>query len=140
MPRIALAALLLAACGQPAEESAAEEKKEDGEETPSIPVEVSAPTRGDIYAIYAGTAPIEAFAEADVIAKVGGEVRQLLVEEGDDVVENLALFRGEPKPQTPFGMPVPGGGEESFREYEVNVLVDNTDRSGAPVVTELAGN
>lgn len=97
-PAALACALLLAACGQPAEESAtdepaAEQKKENSEETPAIPVEISAPSRGDIYAVYAGTAPIEAFAEADVIAKVGGEVRELLVEEGDDVVENQVLAR-----------------------------------------------
>ena len=69
-----------------------EESKED-EETPSIPVEVSVPTRGDIFALYSGTAPIEAFADAQVIAKVGGEVREIYVEEGDDVTAGQILLR-----------------------------------------------
>ena len=92
-PAALACAMLLGACGQQGDGPAAEEKTEDGEETPPVPVEVGAPSRGDIYAVYAGTAPIEAFAEADVIAKVGGEVRELLVEEGDDVVENQVLAR-----------------------------------------------
>ncbi len=63
------------------------------EESPPIPVETSLPVRGDVVAVYSGTAPIEAFAEADVIAKVAGEVREVLVEEGDDVKEGQILAR-----------------------------------------------
>jgi membrane fusion protein (multidrug efflux system) len=84
-----LAVLLLGACQQ---EQAAE-ADDSGEETPPVPVETSVPVRGDVYAMYTGTAPIEAFAEADVIAKVGGEVRQLLVEEGDEVKKGQVLAR-----------------------------------------------
>ncbi len=63
------------------------------EETPPVPVETRLPVRGDIYAVYSGTAPIEAFAEADVIAKVEGEVREILVEEGHEVGEDQVLAR-----------------------------------------------
>ena len=49
------------------------------------------PSRSDIYSSYSGTAPIEAFADVSVIAKVGGEVRRILVEEGDDVVPGQVL-------------------------------------------------
>ncbi len=84
-----LAVLLLGAC-QPEE---GPEADDSGEETPPIPVETSVPVRGDVYAMYTGTAPIEAFAEADVIAKVGGEVRELLVEEGDDVDKGQIMAR-----------------------------------------------
>ena len=66
---------------------------EEEEETPPVPVEVQVPVRGDIFAVYSGTAPIEAFAEADVIAKVDGEIRELLVEEGDDVAKGQVLAR-----------------------------------------------
>ena len=69
------------------------EEGEDEEETPPIPVETTTPIRGDIDAIYTGTAPIEAFSEATVIAKVEGEVRQILIEEGDTVVKNQVLAR-----------------------------------------------
>ena len=65
----------------------------DEEESPPIPVETSLPVRGDVVAVYSGTAPIEAFAEADVIAKVAGEVREVLVEEGDDVKKGQILAR-----------------------------------------------
>jgi membrane fusion protein (multidrug efflux system) len=80
--------LLLSACQQGDD---VEEEQTDEEETPPVPVEVSAPVRGDIFATYTGTAPIEAFAEADVIAKVDGEVRELHVEEGDMVDKNQIL-------------------------------------------------
>ena len=49
-----------------------------------------------MLATYSGTASIEAFAEADVIAKVGGEVRQLLVEEGDEVKSGQVLAELDP--------------------------------------------
>jgi membrane fusion protein (multidrug efflux system) len=81
--------LLLSACQQGAGNGA----KDDEEETPPIPVETSKPVRGDVFAVYSGTAPIEAFAEADVIAKVEGEVREILVEEGDEVSEGAVLAR-----------------------------------------------
>lgn len=69
-------------------------KDDDTEdEAPPIPVETATPERGDIYALYSGTAPIEAYAEADVIAKVEGEIREMLVEEGDDVSKNQVLAR-----------------------------------------------
>ena len=91
--RISLAAfvcaLLLSACQQGNEN----ENPEDEEESPPIPVETSKPVRGDMLAVYSGTAPIEAFAEADVIAKVDGEVREVLVEEGDEVSEGEVIAR-----------------------------------------------
>jgi len=80
--------LLLMACQQGDE---AVDEAEEEEETPPVPVEVNIPIRGDIFATYSGTAPIEAFAEADVIAKVDGEVRELHVEEGDTVEKNQIL-------------------------------------------------
>jgi membrane fusion protein (multidrug efflux system) len=87
-------ALLLAACQQAEEgtEAAAENETEE-EEAPAIPVEIATATRGDIYATYTGTAPVEAFADATVIAKVGGEVRTIYVEEGDDVKAGQVLAR-----------------------------------------------
>jgi len=90
--RISVAAfacvLLLSAC-QPGNEA----KEEDEEEIPPVPVETSTPLRGDVVAVYSGTAPIEAFAEAEVIAKVAGEVREILAEEGDEVDEGQILAR-----------------------------------------------
>lgn len=81
--------LLLGACQQGNEA----DTQEDEEEAPPIPVETATPVRGDVLAVYSGTAPIEAFAEADVIAKVDGEIREVLVEEGDDVTEGQIMAR-----------------------------------------------
>ncbi len=78
---------LLGACGE------GPETKDEEEETPPVPVETRLPVRGDIYAVYSGTAPIEAFAEADVIAKVEGEIREILVEEGTEVETDQVLAR-----------------------------------------------
>ena len=89
-PAVAACGLLLVACGQEGRDS---DSAKEEEEKAAVPVEVSSPTRGDIYAVYSGTAPIEAFAEADVIAKVSGEVREILVEEGDEVREGQVLAR-----------------------------------------------
>lgn len=88
-PAAVLAVLLLAAC----QSEQHQEAEDSEEESPPIPVETELPTRGDVYAMYTGTAPIEAYAEADVIAKVAGEIRELLVEEGDDVVKGQILAR-----------------------------------------------
>ncbi|MGB8780245.1 MAG: AAA family ATPase [Candidatus Bathyarchaeia archaeon] len=54
----------------------------------------------------------------------------------NDILDNLSRFiKGpEEQPQTPF--PVPWMRETPFRKYEVNVLVDNSDVKGAPVVME----
>ena len=82
---------LLVGCQQDDGQDASAEETE--EEAPPIPVETSKPARGDIYAIYTGTAPIEALAEATVIGKVGGEVREIFAEEGDTVTKGQILAR-----------------------------------------------
>jgi membrane fusion protein (multidrug efflux system) len=89
-PALVVCAFLLGACGQSGE---GPDNEENEEETTAVPVEVGSPVRGDVYAVYSGTAPIEAFAEADVVAKVSGEVREILVEEGDDVVAGQIMAR-----------------------------------------------
>ena len=66
---------------------------EDEEEVAAIPVEVAHSTRGDIFAIYSATAALEADGEAEVVAKVGGEVIELLAEEGDLVKSGQVLAR-----------------------------------------------
>lgn len=59
----------------------------------SVPVEVQTLRRAPMVAVYSGTAPIEAHEEAEVVAKVGGEVRQIYVEEGDSVGPGQVLAR-----------------------------------------------
>jgi lon-related putative ATP-dependent protease len=54
-----------------------------------------------------------------------------------DILNNLSHFTKEPEetPQTPF--PARWMKETPFKKYEVNVIVDNSDASGAPVTMEL---
>jgi len=56
----------------------------------------------------------------------------------EDVVENVDQFRGrgEGAPGLPFPLPLPAFGELALRKYAVNVLVDNADQEGAPVIIE----
>lgn len=90
--------ILLASCqsdavSDGAADADASEAEESEDDAPAIPVETASASRADIYAMYSGTAPIEADAEAGVIAKVAGEIREILVEEGDDVTTGQLLAR-----------------------------------------------
>lgn len=92
---IPAAALLLSltACGGGGgnPEAQAEAGKED--DKVSVPVEVATTRRGDVNAYYSGTATLEAEEDAEVVAKVGGVVEELLVEEGDYVEKGQVLAR-----------------------------------------------
>jgi membrane fusion protein (multidrug efflux system) len=79
--------LTITACAKTgvAADQTAREKEAKAAAEAAIPVEVAAPLRGEMLAMYSGTATLEAEADAEVIAKVGGEVRRILVEEGDRV-------------------------------------------------------
>jgi len=57
-----------------------------------------------------------------------------------DILDNIAQFvkRDETLQQMPFS--VPWMKEAPFRKYEVNVIVDNSDVKGAPVITEFNPN
>jgi membrane fusion protein (multidrug efflux system) len=68
-------------------------KDKEGEGETSVPVEVQPVKRAAMLAVYSGTAPIEAHDEAVVVAKVGGEVRSISVEEGDNVKAGQVLAR-----------------------------------------------
>ena len=70
-------------------------KDKDGaaEKETAVPVETQAVKRGEMVAVHSGTAPIEAHDEALVVAKVGGEVRQIYVEDGDFVQAGQVLAR-----------------------------------------------
>jgi len=58
-----------------------------------VPVEVAYPIRDYIYATYHATTTIASDIDAPVRARVGGDVVQLLVEEGDQVSQGQALAR-----------------------------------------------
>jgi len=65
------------------------------------------------------------------------EITAYLKATQNDILDNIAHFvkKDEPQQQMPF--PVPWMKEASFRRYEVNVIVDNSDVKGAPVLTEF---
>lgn len=69
--------------------------------------------------------------------KMLSEVTTYIKDMQNDILENLTQFVEEPKrtPQLPFS--VPWLREIPFRKYEVNVIVDNSELKGAPVITEL---
>jgi membrane fusion protein (multidrug efflux system) len=85
----ALAGVLASACSN----GKAKEKDAAEEESAAVPVETQPLKRAEMVAVYSGTAPIEAHEEAQVVAKVGGEVRQIYVEEGDSVQAGQMLAR-----------------------------------------------
>ena len=58
-----------------------------------VPVEIALVHRADIYATYQATAAISSDADAPVVARVGGELVKLLVEEGDSVTAGQVLAR-----------------------------------------------
>ncbi|HEY6125930.1 MAG TPA: biotin/lipoyl-binding protein, partial [Steroidobacteraceae bacterium] len=93
--RAAVIALALAvtACAEEgvAGDKSAAEKDAKALADSAIPVEVTKPVRGEMLAMYSGTATLEAEADAKIVAKVGGEVRRLLVEEGDRVSAGQVL-------------------------------------------------
>jgi membrane fusion protein (multidrug efflux system) len=78
-------ALMVSACSEDgvAGDKSAKEKDAKAIADSAIPVEVAKPVRGEMLAMYSGTATLDAEADAEIIAKVGGEVRRILVEEGD---------------------------------------------------------
>ncbi len=75
----------------------------------------------------------------DLIEKYSNnsEITDYLKDVQNDILDNLSQFlkRGEPQQRMPFS--VPWMKEARFKKYEVNVVVDNSDCKGAPVVMEF---
>jgi RND family efflux transporter MFP subunit len=69
--------------------------KNEKEEGPPIPVEVTEVIKGSVSVNYSGTATLEAEGEALVVAKVGGVVEEIFVEEGDSVKTGQVLAKLE---------------------------------------------
>ena len=82
-------AAALAACGQ----ANGENGKDGKEEVPSVPVEVATTQRAEMAALYSGTAPVESERRTFVMPKVQGEIRQVLVDEGQRVRAGQTLAR-----------------------------------------------
>ncbi len=88
---LAIAALpVLSGCGTG--EASVVAADETDKATP-VPVEVSVPARADIYATYHATTTIGSEGDAPVLARVPGEVVELLAEEGDWVEQGQVLAR-----------------------------------------------
>ncbi len=87
---VALLTSALAACnnGNGAAEAKAKEEKVE-----AVPVEVAPVQRQAVAASYAGTAPLEARAESQVVAKTSGVALDVLVEVGDKVTAGQTLVR-----------------------------------------------
>lgn len=84
---ILFVSLLLAACGKSSGD------KGKAAENALVPVEAVTAAARAIDASYSGTATLEADREADVVAKTGGVLLKLLVEEGDKVRQGQVLAR-----------------------------------------------
>jgi membrane fusion protein, multidrug efflux system len=84
-----LSALLLTGCKGVADEG----PTGDDKEAKAIPVEIATLERGDVFAVYTGTASLETDADALVVAKVAGQVMEILAEEGDRVKKDQVLAR-----------------------------------------------
>jgi len=86
----ATSTLILSGCG--VGEARAPAADEQIAQAP-LPVEISSPVKVDIFATYHTTTTITSDAEAKVAARVSGEVVEILVEEGDHVVQGQLLAR-----------------------------------------------
>jgi len=69
------------------------------------------------------------------------KVRRYLDEVQEDILTNFNRFREKEEPPTP---PIPGlvfpQPADSFSEYQVNVLVDNSETQKAPIIVETTPN
>lgn len=82
---------LLSGCGSDAHSATAAAAEKPKVE--AVPVEVTAVAQGDITAIYAGTATLEAEREAKVVSEIGGVVLALNAEEGQFVRKGQVLAK-----------------------------------------------
>ena len=87
MLAIGLFIVIQGGCGNNSGSSSNNDKDTDV----AVPVEVAEVKEGDIAAYFNGTATLEAEEETGVVAKVGGVVEKILVEEGDSVIEGQIL-------------------------------------------------
>ena len=85
---VLLLSLIAAGCG-------VSEARVTSDENTAQPVSVavSPVARGDIPAYHAGTATIEALSEATVVARVPGEIVEVMAEEGDQVAAGQPIAR-----------------------------------------------
>lgn len=65
----------------------------------------------------------------------GKAVRQYIEALLDDMADNLQIFRPQQQPAI-AGMPMLLPEGDSFQPYQVNLLVDNSEQKGSPVIVE----
>ncbi len=76
------------------DEKKKDKKKKKGEkEDAPVPIEVTIVTARSISTYYQTTATLEPEKRVDILTKIAGEVRQIMVEEGDFVQEGAVLCR-----------------------------------------------
>jgi membrane fusion protein (multidrug efflux system) len=85
---IALVVFGLIGCSSQSIANAEEKKQEE-----AIPIEVTTVEKGSVSAYFTGTASLEAENEAKVVAKAGGVVEKIFVEEGDKVTKGQVLAK-----------------------------------------------
>jgi lon-related putative ATP-dependent protease len=76
----------------------------------------------------------------EVKEKYGNEkIDTYLDEVTDDILENINRFKEGAESEAPSipGLTLPSP-EDTFREYQVNVIIDNSEAKGAPVVFEAS--
>jgi lon-related putative ATP-dependent protease len=78
----------------------------------------------------------------DLIEKYSdnSEITDYLKNMQNDILDNLSQFIKGDERQQRLPFPVPWMREAQFKKYEVNVVVDNSDCKGAPVVMETNPN
>lgn len=87
------ATLALAACGRGGDKSGGKPGDPDSKAPEAVPVEVARVSRRAIAASYTGTAPLEARAESQVVAKTSGVALDVMVKEGQQVKAGQTLVR-----------------------------------------------
>lgn len=90
-PTLGFMLLFSVACSSPSYSQTTNEKKDK----PGTPIETEKVTTGAISASYQGTASLESEAEAVVVARIGGIVDQILVEEAQMVKKDQPLAKLE---------------------------------------------
>jgi ATP-dependent Lon protease len=78
---------------------------------------------------------------SDIKEKFGNDrVHHYLEEVLEDILANLNRFREKEEAPSPIpGLVIPQP-VDSFSEYQVNVLVDNSETKGAPIIVEITPN
>ena len=66
------------------------------------------------------------------------EVRLYLTEVQEHIINNLDDFKETPVSAVPFPLPVPAKDQDAFTEFDINVVVDNAETQGAPILVETS--